>query len=156
MHKITEQEIVDFQNKWASGVIEIGKLYTEGKDPMVPAQQFVKRMYGYGETTVLFKPTRAISKVFRLSEEGAISYFVGNNPRFPEDSGFALQPWKSIRFENAGLILNPDNAVAMGHYFMTDTQNNTFEIEYTIGVYRNGNGELKINIHHSSFPYNPQ
>jgi hypothetical protein len=58
---------------------------------------------------------------FRLTFEGAKSYFIGETVRFSEDSGFALQPWTNVRFENASVILNDNTATAMGNYFFTQT-----------------------------------
>ena len=45
-------------------------------------------------------------------------------------------------------------AIAMGNYFFTDLQGNEAKVEYTFG-YKFIGGQLKIDLHHSSFPYNP-
>ena len=39
---------------------------------------------------------------FRLTREGALSYFITGS--IAEDTGFALEPWKSVRFANAGVV----------------------------------------------------
>ena len=72
-----------------------------------------------------------------------------------EDKGFALQPWISVRFENASVILNDNNALAMGNYFFTQTNGSVVKVEYTFGYFLNENNNLKINLHHSSLPFNP-
>ena len=40
----------------------------------------------------------------------------------------------------------------MGNYFFTDLDGNEAKVEYTFG-YKLINNELKIDLHHSSFPY---
>jgi hypothetical protein len=113
----------------------------------------IKRLYGYDNGIVLFKPTKAKESQFRLSFEGAKSYFIGGNNNFMEDSGFALQPWTNVRFENASVILNEKTASAMGNYFFTEPNGNIVKVEYSFGYFLDSNGNLKINLHHSSLPY---
>ena len=59
-----------------------------------------------------------------------------------------------MRFENTGFILEKNRALAMGNYFFTDLDGNEAKVEYTFG-YQLVDGILKIDLHHSSFPYNP-
>jgi hypothetical protein len=40
----------------------------------------------------------------------------------------------------------------MGNYFFTDLEGNEAKVEYTFG-YQLIDGDLKIDLHHSSFPY---
>ena len=40
----------------------------------------------------------------------------------------------------------------MWNYFFTDLDGNEAKVEYTFG-YKSINGNLKIDLHHSSFPY---
>ncbi|MDZ7764650.1 MAG: hypothetical protein U5K00_09515 [Melioribacteraceae bacterium] len=150
---ITKENVITAQIEWANGIIKIGKLkdnYTECKRE---AEAFVTRQYNYDHGRVLFKPTRASEKQFRLEKEGAISYFVGGNQKFPEDTGFALQPWTKIKFDNADIIIDENTAIAMGNYYLADTENNEVKVEYTIGFIKRDDGSLKINLHHSSFPF---
>ena len=71
-----------------------------------------------------------------------------------EDHGFAIQPWDNVRFENYGIIINPYNAIAMGNYYFTDSDTKKeIKVEYTFGYFKDDSGNLKINLHHSSFPY---
>ena len=57
-----------------------------------------------------------------------------------------------MRFENSGFILEEDRALSMGNYFFTDLNGDEAKVEYTFG-YKLINGKLKIDLHHSSFPY---
>ena len=119
------------------------------------AESLINRLYGYNNGTVLFKPTKAKDNQFRLTFEGAKSYFIGENSDFSEDKGFALQPWINVRFENASVVLKENSAIAMGNYFFTETSGNVVKVEYTFGYFLNENNNLKINLHHSSLPFNP-
>ena len=49
-------------------------------------------------------------------------------------------------------ILEENRAIAMGNYFFTDLNGNEAKVEYTFG-YQLIDGVLKIDVHHSSFPY---
>jgi hypothetical protein len=153
---ITEKEIEKVQKKWAESLVKIGRRFFENKDYKTTARNHVEVFYGYREGTVLFKPTLANNKQFRKTFESALSYFIGGNPEFPNDKGFALNPWKEVRFENSGFILKEHSAIAMGNYFFIDFQGNATKVEFTLGFYRSEEGPLKINLHHSSIPYNPE
>lgn len=154
MHStIKQEEIKEIQQGWAESLVQIGKLFLEKKDYKKAAAEHVAKFYGYGEETVLFKPTMANNKQFRNTFEAGLSYFIGENPEFPNDIGFALRPWKEVRFENSGFILKEQYAITMGNYFFTDLKNTETKVEYTIGFFRSDNGKLKIFLHHSSFPY---
>jgi hypothetical protein len=151
---ITEAQVHEAQKIWGDGIVAIGNAYTKKGDYNALATTHVDMLYAYDEGTVLFKPTKAAAQQFRLTKPEAISYFVTGV--VPEDHGFALQPWSAVRFENAGIIIDQDSAVAMGNYFFTDA-NTGFEakVEFTFGYVRDADGKLLINVHHSAFPYQP-
>ncbi len=150
---ISKEEIVKAQEKWKDGLIKIGKAYSDNKDYHKVAKEVVQDLYGYDKGVVLFKPTKASKEPFRLTEEGAISYFVDANKNFSEDTGFALQPWDDVKFDNAGFIIKDDYAVAMGTYYFISKDNDPVKVEYTFGYFKDKNNKLKINLHHSSLPY---
>lgn len=150
---ITGEEVEQIQQSWANSLVNIGKLFLEKKDYKNAAALHVDEFYGYRQETVLFKPTLANNKQFRKTFESGLSYFIGGNSEFPNDTGFALNPWKEVRFENSGLILKEQYAIAMGNYFFVDYNNKETKVEFTFGFYRNEEGNLKINLHHSSLPY---
>jgi len=64
-----------------------------------------------------------------------------------------LNPWTNVRFENAGYNISEKFALVMGNYFFTDLDGNETKVEYTFGYFKDKDGSLKINLHHSSFPY---
>ena len=121
--KITKEDIEEIQKKWGDGIVAIGNAYLNGKDYKCVALNFIENLYAYEDGEVLFKPTKVTKKQFRITEEGALSYFVGGNEAFPEDKGFALQPWIKVRFENVGMYFHGDYAIAMGNYYFTSKQN---------------------------------
>ncbi|WP_459211502.1 hypothetical protein [Aquimarina rhabdastrellae] len=104
----------------------------------------------------MFKPTKCANEQFRPSKSEALSYFIAGEQRAcKEDKGFALQPWTKVRFENTDFILEANRAIAMGNYFFTDVEGNEAKVEYTFG-YKLIDDTLKIDLHHSSFPYDPK
>ena len=150
---ISLKEVENIQKDWGANLVKLGSLKGNFEACENEASQMIKKLYGYDNGIVLFKPTKAKENQFRLSFEGAKSYFIGGDDNFSEDNGFALQPWISVRFENAYVILNAKTAIAMGNYFFTEPDGNTVKVEYSFGYFLDSNGNLKINLHHSSLPY---
>lgn len=150
---ITKEQVINAQNEWGAGVVKIGSL----KDTRIECEkftnEFLDKLYAFELGTVLFKPTKCEKQQFRPTKKEAFSYFIaGENRACEEDKGFAIQPWTKVRFENAGFILEEKRAIAMGNYFFTDVNGNEAKVEFTFG-YKLVNGNLKIDLHHSSFPY---
>lgn len=152
LNRISEEEILHAQRGWAEGVVSIGRSYVDKKDYKAAAEKFVDAFYGYDQGPVLFKPTKASAVKFRSTKEQALSYFVKGG--IPEDHGFVLQPWSSVRFENAAIVIDSDSALAMGVYYFTDaTTSEEVEVEYTFGYFKDESGKIRIMLHHSSVPY---
>ena len=144
---------LEAQEKWGSGVVKIGSLKHNRSECEAFASSFLDERYAFGLGTVIFKPTKCEFEQFRPTKSQAQSYFIaGDNRACDEDKGFAIQPWTKVRFENAGIILEEKRAIAMGNYFFTDLDGNEAKVEYTFG-YKLVGDELKIDLHHSSFPY---
>ncbi len=152
---ITKQEVENTQKIWGDGVVKIGSLQNNLLECQAFTEKFVEERYDFSNKEVLFKPTKTSEKQFRITKSGAVSYFIGGNDDFSEDNGFALQPWVKVRFENVSLILEEHRALAMGNYFFTETNGNETKVEYTFGYIKTETGDLKIDVHHSSLPYNP-
>lgn len=150
---LTKKAVRDFQKSWANGLINIGKAFTNKEDYKTLAEEFVNNFYGYNEGIVLFKPTLASIEQFRESFEKALSYFIADNPKYPGDQGFALQPWKEVRFRNVGITLAKNHAVATGNYYFTDFDGRIVKVEFTFGFFRNKEGKIRIHLHHSSLPF---
>jgi hypothetical protein len=152
---ISLKDIENIQKEWGDSLVRLGSLKNNRVACEKEVELLINKLYGYKNGTVLFKPTKAKDDQFRPTFEGAKSYFIGENNDFSEDSGFALQPWTNVRFENASVILNDNNALAMGNYFFTQINGSVVKVEYTFGYFLNENNNLKINLHHSSLPFNP-
>jgi len=152
---ITKEQVLNIQNQWGAGVVKIGSLKDSRTECEVFAREFLDECYAFEAGTVLFKPTKCAEEQFRPTKAQALSYFIAGEDRAcPEDKGFAINPWTEVRFENTGVILEESRAIAMGNYFFTDLGGNEAKVEYTFG-YKLIEGNLKIDLHHSSFPYNP-
>ncbi len=153
-NRITRDEVINAQKTWGDAIVSIGNAYSSKGDYKALTAKTVDTLYGFDEGTVLFKPTKASKKQFRLTEEDALSYFVTGIVH--EDHGFAIQPWSKVRFENSGIIIDTDSAIAMGNYYFTDAKTGKEgKVEFTFGYFKDENGKLLINVHHSSYPYDP-
>ncbi len=151
--EITKEEVLKAQDEWASGVVKIGSLKDRKPDCESYANKFLDKLYAFESANVLFKPTRCAVKQFRPTKKEALSYFIaGDKKVVDEDTGFATTPWTKVRFENTGIILESNRAIAMGNYFFTDSKGNEAKVEYTFG-YTSIGGALKIDLHHSSMPF---
>ena len=150
---ITIVQVENSQESWGNGVVKIGSLKNSRNECEAYCKAFLDERYAFDAGNVLFKPTKCATEQFRPSKLDALSYFIaGEDRKCQEDKGFAIQPWTKVRFENAGIILEENRAIAMGNYFFTDLDGNEAKVEYTFG-YNLIDGELKIDLHHSSFPF---
>ena len=149
----TEQEVTQAQADWGNGIVKIGSLKNDRAACVEATLAHLDNLYAFDLGPVLFKPTKAADVQFRLSKESAISYFIGGDENFPEDNGFAIHPYTAVRFENAGMILEAQRAIAMGNYYFTDLDGNDTKVEYTFGYKKDANGNLRIDLHHSSIPF---
>jgi hypothetical protein len=150
---ITKLDVEAAQEEWAESIVAIGEASLISEDAArEEAENVLDTLYNYDYGTVLFKPTKASEVPFRSTREDALSYFVGGD--IEEDTGFALEPWTDVRFENHDTILNGDNAVASGIYYFTSGETEEeVRVEYTFGYIQDEDGNLRINVHHSSVPF---
>ena len=150
---MTKEQVLEAQDQWGQGIVNIGRDFMEKKDYTQTAKDHIDSLYAYDISTVLFKPTKAAEEQFRPSKESALSYFVATNGACKEDKGFAIQPWTKVRFENQDIIISGATAMAMGNYFFTDTEGTETKVEYTFGYLLDEAGKVRINLHHSSVPF---
>lgn len=146
---ISTVEVEAAQKGWGEGIVKIG----QAEDPRAAAIAHLDEFYAFDHGQVLFKPTLASVDQFRGTKKEALSYFIGQD--LAEDSGFALAPYTNVRWENEGIITDGDSALAMGNYFFTQTNGEEVKVEYSFGYIKDSDGNLKINLHHSSMPYSP-
>ena len=148
---ITKTDIQNAQKMWGDAVVSIGK----AKDQNVKevAKKAIEAAYAFEIGPILFKPTLASAQPFRSDLEGTLSYFIDSDPKYAEDKGFALKPWTKVRFDNYSVKLFGNKAIAMGHYYFTDTDGKETKVEYTKGYVKTAEGQVLIFLQHSSLPY---
>ncbi len=155
---MVNKEIIDLvtatQQKWGNLVIEIGNAYKKNQSLENLTSDLLHNIYAFNHCEVLFKPTLAKNNQFRTTKDEFLSYFLGQNKVCDEDSGFAIKGWKSIKFENYKITEQNNQLLAMGNYYFKDNEDKLLKVEYTFGFIKVSNNELKINLHHSSLPYN--
>ena len=155
MTQMTKQDVLEAQKAWGEGIVAIGKVFLDGGDYTARAAKHIKDLYAYDHGEVLFKPTLASDVQFRKTFDQALSYFVGGD--IAEDQGFAIRPWSKVRFGDQQIVVNSDSAVAMGNYFFTEDGGDAeTKVEYTFGYIKDKDGNMRINVHHSSLPFTPE
>ncbi len=132
----------------------MGNAYKKNESLENLTSDLLHNIYAFNHCEVLFKPTLAKKNQFRTTKDEFLSYFLGQNKVCDEDSGFAIKGWKSIEFENYKITEQNNQLLAMGNYYFKDNEDNILKVEYTFGFIKVNSEELKINLHHSSLPYN--
>ena len=146
------RDVEKAQKAWGDGIVAIAAAHSTGGDFVGIATNHVNTLYAYQMGPVLFKPTLAAVDQFRPTFETALSYFVASNGACPEDKGFAIKGWTNVRFDNSDVIIDGNTALAMGNYFFTDPDGSEVKVEYTFGYIQDDDGDLRIQLHHSSMP----
>ena len=155
---ITEQQVLNIQQGWCNGLLAISKAYTTGgfAAAETTASKILDQAYGYQYGAVAFKPTLTQQpQTFRGTKAGALAYFVGGNPGYPNDKGFAIKPWLKCSIRNQVIQLHGDLAITMGNVDLTDSSGKLTTVDKTWGFLREPDGETRIVLHHSSLPFQP-
>jgi hypothetical protein len=157
---ITVQDVNAAQQGWCDALLSISKANAEGGDYKAIANGVLSNTYNYDNGTVLFNPTLTFgAQNFRLDKEGAAAYFIGGNPKYPNDTGFALKPWVSCSYtnagNNAGVLIEGEIAAAMGNVVLIDATGNETTVDKFFAFKRGADGKLRIIVHKSSLPFNP-
>ena len=154
---INEEQLLQARVAWGNGMITISKAYDESgiTRAKVIANSFLDNFYGFDLGPVLFKPTLSSgSQTFRPTKEGALSYFVGHDPKYPSDNGFGIQSWRDVKSETCAAFFDGDIAMWMGWVTLIGKDGHTVKVDKSWGYKKLKNGALKIVLHHSSLPYN--
>ena len=67
--------------------------------------------------------------------------------------GFAIKGWTAVRFENVDILTEGKVGLAMGNYFFTTPEGDEVKVEYSFGYVLDDDGQVRINLHHSSMPF---
>ncbi len=153
---ISEAEVLAAQKAWGDALVAISEAHAKSGQPAAKAlaEKVIDAAYGYNFGPVLFKPTLTEApQTFRTTREGALAYFVGGNPSFPKDTGFALKGWKKVEIDNAAIFLAGDVASTMGNVRITDKDGKVTTVDKTWKFKKDDMGKLRIVVHHSSLPF---
>lgn len=155
---ITERQVLSAQDRWCKALLQISSDYVSGgiTKAKATAADAIDQAYAFQFGPVAFKPTLTTGKqTFRTTRAGALAYFVGNDPSFPLDTGFALTPWRTCKVENQVMQLSGALAITMGNVIFTDANGNLTSVDKTWGFLKEPDGRVRIILHHSSLPFKP-
>ena len=153
---ISEQEVLAAQEGWCEALVDIAATYENSGHVAAKelAGEVIDAAYGYQMGTVLFKPTLTVNpQTFRTTREGALSYFVGGDATFSEDTGFALKGWEKCDIDNSAIFIAGDSATTMGKVHFTDKNEKVTSVDKTWKFVKDDKGKLRIVVHHSSLEY---
>lgn len=156
---ITEQELADAREIWGGAVIAVSKAFAEGGIDAATevANGALDAAYGYNLGPVLFKPTLASGEqTFRPTRDGALAYFVGHSDEYPLDGGFGIKGWVKVVSDTSASFIQGDVAMWMGWVTFTDKDGNVLKVDKSWGYKKDEEGTLRIVLHHSSLPYQPE
>lgn len=155
---ISEAQVLQAQKAWCAGLLSISKAYATGgiAKAKATANAVLDKAYAYQYGPVAFKPTlTSPPQTFRPTKAAALAYFVGADPNYPKDSGFAIKPWTSCAIRNQVIQLLGITANTMGNVDLTNDKGVVTTVDKTWTFMREPDGSIRIILHHSSLPYSP-
>jgi hypothetical protein len=154
-NKFTKEQVITTLQAWCDAVVATGNVYTNNGNVLEFANNVLTEAYDYDSGDVLFKPTLTSGdQTFRSTKEGALSYFVGNNSSFPNDHGFLLEPWLKVWFTDEDFILNGNLAIVQCNIYFVSAKREIF-VNKSFVFKICDDSKVRICLHHSSLPYNP-
>jgi hypothetical protein len=153
---VTEADVVAAQGAWCQALLDISKANDTGGQAAAKAlaEKVIDTAYGYESGPVLFKPTLTVDpQTFRTTRQGALAYFVGGDPEYPNDKGFALKGWKACKVMDEAILLLGNTATTMGKVELTGNDGAVTTVDKTWQYVKDEDGALRIVVHHSSLEY---
>jgi hypothetical protein len=153
---ITEAEVLAAQRAWGDALVSIATTHEKQGQAAAKAlaEKVIDAAYGYQMGVVLFKPTLTTApQTFRTTRAGALAYFVGGDAAFPQDKGFALNGWRKVEIQNAGIFIAGNSASTMGNVMITGKDGKVTTVDKTWKFVKDDAGKLRIVVHHSSLPF---
>ena len=153
---ISDPEVQSAQQAWCKALVDISAVHNRSGQPAAKAlaEQVIDAAYGYQMGVVLFKPTLTVNpQTFRTTRAGALSYFVGGDPAFPKDTGFALKGWEKCEVANSAIFIAGNSATTLGKVNFTGKDGKVTTVDKTWKFVKDDAGKLRIVVHHSSLEY---
>lgn len=153
---IGETEVLTAQKAWCQALVDISSTNAKSGQPAAKAlaEKVIDAAYGYQMGVVLFKPTLTVNpQTFRTARAGALAYFVGGDPAYPKDTGFALKDWTKCEINNAAIFIAGDSATTMGKVHLTNKDGKVTTVDKTWKFVKDDAGKLRIVVHHSSLEF---
>jgi hypothetical protein len=153
---ITKNDVLEAQRAWCAGLVDISKAYETGGQTAAKAlaEKVIDSAYAYESGGVLFKPTLTVNpQSVRTSRAGALAYFVGGDPDYPNDKGFALKGWTSCLAEDNAIIILGETATSLGKVRITKKDGSVVTVDKTWQYIMDQQGRLRIVVHHSSLEH---
>ena len=153
---ILEKDLISARTAWGNRLLQISRSFeTEGIEmARKVASNMLDTLYGYDLGQVLFKPTLSGgSQTFRPTKEGALSYYTGQNSVYPNDIGFGVKSWREFNSNTSAIFIDDTVAMWMGSVTLIDKDGQVTKVDKSWGYKLDGNGNLRIVLHHSSLPY---
>tara|TARA_B100000579_G_C22817694_1_gene848819 strand:- start:1524 stop:1994 length:471 start_codon:yes stop_codon:yes gene_type:complete len=153
---INDKDMSDARKAWGDGIILISKTYDENgiEEATAVAKKILQDLYAFELGPILFKPTMSGgNQTFRSDLEGALSYFVGSNPKYNMDKGFGIKSWYKCESKTSDIFIENDIAMWMGAVTLSSKNGDVIKVDKSWAYKKMSNGNLKIVLHHSSLPY---
>ena len=140
-------------------MVEISKTYRNGGNYKELAGAFIDKLYNFQNGRVFFRPTLAAApRNFRTTRAGALSYFIGEDPNFPDDEGFAKKPWAAARYDNAiegsnAIQIYGNIAMTMGNVYLkyeVSTDDKEVVVDKVFAYLKDREGNLRLIVHKSA------
>lgn len=155
MSPISKSEIIAFQNAYGTSFNGVSDAIADETYYELKAKEHIDNFYSFDESEVMFKIGHDDDQPFRYSHSGLLSYLIGKNKAFPNDTGIAKAKWRKIDWNNMGTIMERDVAIAIGKVTMENDED-TIHQNYTMVLKRNEKGKIKLVAHKISIPCGQQ
>lgn len=153
---ISESEVLAAKDGWCQALVDISSTNAKSGQAAAAAlaEIVIDSAYGFQMGAVLFKPTLTVNpQTFRTTRAGALSYFVGGDPAYPDDTGFALNNWTNCEHDTTATFITGSSASTLGKVHFTDKDGKVTTVDKTWKFVKDDAGQLRIVVHHSSLEH---
>jgi hypothetical protein len=155
--KFTAAMVTETLQVWCNNIVAVGKVHSEGGDVRAIVNKVLTDNYDYDSGKVLFKPTLTFGEqTFRATKDGAVSYFIGGDSNFPNDTGFKLKPWVKAWFTEEDYILHDNIAIVQCNIHLIGENGDQVFVNKSFVFKICADERIRIVLHHSSLPFVPE